>query len=91
MDSPPPLSVLLPSIGIRVGPSEEAWSLGGRSIIMRNYKTEASIRVSHYAAKYAHKDKIDKGKEPVRWNKKQNVTKKSYYTHEDSDGLSNSD
>eukprot|EP00253_Pinus_taeda_P012796 PITA_12796 len=35
-------------------------------------------------------DKIDKGKDPVRWNKKQNANKKSYYTHEDSDGLSNS-
>eukprot|EP00253_Pinus_taeda_P014759 PITA_14759 len=34
---------------------------------------------------------IDKVKEPVRWNKKHNVTKKIYYTHEDSDGLSNSD
>ena len=42
-------------------------------------------RVSHYATKCPHKDKSDKGKEPV------NVTKKSYYTHEDSDGLSNSD
>ena len=30
-------------------------------------------------------------KEPVRWKKKQNATKKSYYTHEDNDGLSNSD
>eukprot|EP00253_Pinus_taeda_P009556 PITA_09556 len=45
----------------------------------------------HYAAKCPHKDKIDKGKEPVRWNKKHNANKKSYYTHEDSDGLSNSD
>eukprot|EP00253_Pinus_taeda_P009476 PITA_09476 len=45
----------------------------------------------HYAAKCPHKDKIDKGKEPVRWNKKQNANKKIYYTHEDSDGLSNSD
>jgi len=34
---------------------------------------------------------MHKGKEPVRWNKKQNATKKGYYTHEDSDGLSNSD
>ena len=32
-----------------------------------------------------------KEKEPARWNKKQSVNKKSYYTHEDSDGLSNSD
>eukprot|EP00253_Pinus_taeda_P029430 PITA_29430 len=33
----------------------------------------------------------DKGKKPARWNKKQSASKKSYYTHEDSDGLSNSD
>src|ERR1700734_2141333 len=37
------------------------------------------------------KAKIDKGKEHVRWNKKQNTNKESYSTHEDSDGLSNSD
>eukprot|EP00253_Pinus_taeda_P006372 PITA_06372 len=36
-------------------------------------------------------DSEDKGKEPVRWNKKQNANKKSYYTLEDSDGISNSD
>eukprot|EP00253_Pinus_taeda_P004719 PITA_04719 len=48
-------------------------------------------RVGHYAAKCPHKNKLDKGKEPVRWNKKHNVSKKSYYTHEDSDGLSDSD
>ena len=55
------------------------------------FKCFACGRVGHYAAKCRHKDKIDKGKEPIRWNKKQNVTKKSYYTHEDSDGISNSD
>eukprot|EP00253_Pinus_taeda_P035402 PITA_35402 len=48
-------------------------------------------RVGHYVAKCPHKDKIDKGKEPVRWNKKQNANNKSYYIHEDSDGLSNND
>eukprot|EP00253_Pinus_taeda_P033828 PITA_33828 len=47
-------------------------------------------RVNHYAAKCPHKDKPDKVKEPIRWNKKHNVNKKSYYTHEDNDGLSNS-
>ena len=52
------------------------------------FKCFACERVGHYVAKCPHKDK---GKEPVRWNKKQIATKKSYYTHEDSDGLSNSD
>eukprot|EP00253_Pinus_taeda_P001772 PITA_01772 len=37
------------------------------------FKCFACGRVSHYAAKCPHKDKLDKGKEPVRWNRKQNV------------------
>ena len=36
------------------------------------FKCFASGRVGHYAAKCPHKDK---GKEPVRWNKKQNAKK----------------
>eukprot|EP00253_Pinus_taeda_P005677 PITA_05677 len=56
-----------------------------------SFKFFAGGRVGHYAAKCPHKDKVDKGKEPIRWNKKQNANKKNYYTHEDSDGLSNSD
>ena len=34
------------------------------------FKFFACGRVSHYAAKCPHRDKLDKGKEPVRWNKK---------------------
>ena len=39
------------------------------------FKCFAYGRVSHYAAKCPHKDKLDKGKEPVKWNRKQNVRK----------------
>ena len=55
------------------------------------FKCFACGRVGHYAAKFPHKEKLDKGKESAKWNRKHNVSKKSYYTHEDSDGLSNSD
>eukprot|EP00253_Pinus_taeda_P007371 PITA_07371 len=41
-----------------------------------HFKCVACGRVGHYAAKCPQKDKFDKGKEPVRWNKKQNVSKK---------------
>ena len=46
-------------------------------------------RVGHYAARCPHKDKYGKGKEYSKWNRKQVVNKRSYYTHEYSDGLSN--
>ena len=55
------------------------------------FKWFACGRVGHYETKCPHKVKLDKDKEPVRWNKKQNVSKKSYYTHEYSDGFSISD
>ena len=56
-----------------------------------SFKCFSCGRVSHHAAKFPHKDKYDKGKESAKWNRKQSVSKKSYYTHENSDGLSNSD
>ena len=34
------------------------------------FKCFSCRRVAHYAAKCPHKNKTDKGKEPVRWNKK---------------------
>jgi len=55
------------------------------------FKCFACGRVDHYAAKFPHKDNLDKGKESTKWNRKKTVSKKSYYTHEDSDCLSNSD
>ena len=35
-----------------------------------SFKCFACGRVGHYVAKCPHKDKLDKGKEPVRWNRK---------------------
>jgi len=55
------------------------------------FKCFACRRVSHYAARCPLKDKYEKGKEYAKGNRKQVVNRRSYYTHEDSDGLSNSD
>lgn len=51
------------------------------------FKCFSCGRVNHCAAKCPHKDKLDKGKESTKWNRKQSVSKKSYYTHEDKDAL----
>ena len=48
-------------------------------------------RVGHYAAKCPYKETHKNGKEVSRRNKNRFSTRNSYYTHEDSDGLSDSE
>lgn len=55
------------------------------------FKCFACDRVGHSASKCSHKENYDKGKDSAKGNRKQFVNRRIYYTHEDSDGLSNSD
>jgi hypothetical protein len=48
-------------------------------------------RVGHYAAKCPYKETHKRGKEVARRNKNHSRSKQSFYTHEDSDGLSDSE
>ena len=45
----------------------------------------------HYATKCPYKETSVKGKEVAKRNKHRSSTRKSYYTHEDSDGFSDSE
>jgi hypothetical protein len=47
--------------------------------------------VGHYAAKCPYKETHKKGKEVARRNKNHFSSKRSFYTHEDNDGLSDSE
>ena len=55
------------------------------------FKCFSCSRVAHHATKYPNKDNHDKGNDSPKSNRKQFFNRRSYYTHEDSDGLSNSD
>lgn len=63
----------------------------GRFIGKLPFKCFSCGRVSHYDVKCPHKDNHDKGKDSTNGNRKRFVNRRSYYTHEDSGGLSNSD
>ena len=55
------------------------------------FKFFACARVGPYAAKCPHKYNHEKGRESTKSNRKMFVNRRSYYTHEDNDGMYNSD
>eukprot|EP00253_Pinus_taeda_P024421 PITA_24421 len=53
------------------------------------FKCFACGRFGHYAANCPYRENHEKGKEVVKINKRRFENKRSFYTHEDSDGISN--
>ena len=46
-------------------------------------------RVGHYTAKFPYRENYEKGKETTKINRRRFENKRSFYTHEYSDGISN--
>ena len=55
------------------------------------FKFFACGRVGHYGTKCTHKENHDKGKDTAKSNRRRFDSRRSYYIHEDSDGLSNNE
>ena len=55
------------------------------------FKCFSCGRFGHYAAKSPHRDNHDKGKDSKKGNRRWFDSRRSYYTHEDSDRLSNNE